>query len=60
MGTRSAESRSPQAPDRLYRMLTDSGSRYLVLQGLVTIILSYELLFGADPVLSRVTTNSLV
>jgi signal transduction histidine kinase len=41
-------------------MLTDSGSRYLVLQGLVTIILSYELLFGADPVLSRVTTNSLV
>jgi signal transduction histidine kinase/CheY-like chemotaxis protein len=41
-------------------MLTYSGSRYLVLQGLVTIILSYELLFGADPVLSRVTTNSLV
>lgn len=60
MGTRPAQSRSRQAPDRLYRMLTDSGSRYLVLQGLVTIILSYELLFGADPVLSRVTTNSLV
>lgn len=53
-------SQSRQAPDRLYRMLTDSGSRYLVLQGLVTIILSYELLFGADPILSHVTTNSLV
>ena len=60
MGTRSTQSHSPQAPDRLYRMLTDSGSRYLVLQGLVTIILSYELLFGADPILSQVTTNSLV
>ncbi|OQW30659.1 MAG: hypothetical protein A4C66_00805 [Nitrospira sp. HN-bin3] len=60
MGNRHAQSRPHPAPDRLYRMLTDSGSRYLVLQGLVTIILSYELLFGADPVLSRVTTNSLV
>ena len=60
MGHRSPQSPSHQASDRLYRMLTDSGSRYLVLQGLVTIILSYELLFGADPVLSRVTTNSLV
>lgn len=60
MGTCPAQSRSHQAPDRLYRMLTDSGSRYLVLQGLVTIILSYELLFGADPILSQVTTNSLV
>ncbi|MFO0700041.1 MAG: ATP-binding protein [Nitrospira sp.] len=56
----SAASRSNQTPDRLYRMLTDSGSRYLVLQGLVTIILSYELLFGADPILSHVATNSLV
>ena len=60
MEHQSAASRPRQAPDRLYRMLTDSGSRYLVLQGLVTIILSYELLFGADPILSRVTTNSLV
>jgi two-component system cell cycle sensor histidine kinase/response regulator CckA len=60
MDNRLAQSRSHQTPDRLYRMLTDSGSRYLVLQGLVTIILSYELLFGDDPVLSRVTTNSLV
>lgn len=56
----SAKSRSHEAPDRFYRMLSDSGSRYLVLQGLVTIILSYELLFGADPILSRVVTNSLV
>lgn len=55
-----AQSRLHQTPDRFYRMLTDSGSRYLVLQGLVTIILSYELLFGADPILNRVTTNSLV
>ncbi|MDH4304385.1 MAG: ATP-binding protein [Nitrospira sp.] len=60
MDNQLAQSRSHKTPDRLYRMLTDSGSRYLVLQGLVTIILSYELLFGAEPILSRVTTNSLV
>ena len=44
------------ASNRLCRLLTDPGSRYLVLQGLVTIILSYELLFGAESVI-RVQTQ---
>ena len=48
------------ASDRLYQLLTDPGSRYLALQSLVTIILSYELLFGAESVISRVTSNGLV
>ncbi len=49
-----------QASNRLYRLLTNTTSRYLVLQGLVSIILSYELLFGSDSVISRVMSNTLV
>lgn len=49
-----------QAVNRLYRLLTDPGSRYLVLQGLVTIILSYELLFGVQSVISRAMSHTLV
>ncbi len=60
MGQNSAQSDSRPASDRLYRLLTAPGSRYLVLQGLVTIILSYELLFGGESVISRVMSNSLV
>jgi two-component system cell cycle sensor histidine kinase/response regulator CckA len=60
MGQPLDQSRSRQASDRLYRLLTDPGSRFLVLQGLVTIILSYELLFGAESVISRVMSNGLV
>ena len=48
------------ASNRLYRLLTDTTSRSLVLQGLVSIILSYELLFGSDSVISRVMSNTLV
>jgi two-component system, cell cycle sensor histidine kinase and response regulator CckA len=48
------------AQDRMYRLLTNPGSRYLVLQGLVSIILSYELLFGSESIISQVMSNSLV
>jgi signal transduction histidine kinase/CheY-like chemotaxis protein len=41
-------------------MLTDPGSRYFVLQGLVTIILSYEVLFGVESIISRVVSHRLV
>ncbi|MEK9140161.1 MAG: hypothetical protein AAB308_03815 [Nitrospirota bacterium] len=41
-------------------MLSDPSSRFLLLHGLVTIILSYELLFGAEVVISRLTSNGLV
>lgn len=60
MGQNLAKSDSTPASVRLYRLLTDPGSRYLVLQGLVTIILSYELLFGGESVLSRGMSNGLV
>lgn len=49
-----------QASNRLYRLLTNTASRYLVLQGLVSIILSYELLFGSDSVISRVMSHTFV
>jgi signal transduction histidine kinase len=55
-----AQTGSSQASERLYRLITDPGSRFLVLQGLVTIILSYELLFGAESVISRLMSNGLV
>ena len=48
------------ASDRLCRLFTDPGSRYLVLQGLITIILSYELLFDVESVISRSMSNGLV
>ncbi len=60
MGQNLLKSDSRPASDKLYRLLTDPGSRYLVLQGLVTIILSYELLFGAESVISRLMSNGLV
>lgn len=51
-----------QAPNSntLYRLLTNTTSRYLVLQGLVSIILSYELIFGGDSVISRAMSNTFV
>jgi two-component system, cell cycle sensor histidine kinase and response regulator CckA len=51
---------SGQGSARLSRLLSKPSTRFLVLQGLVTIILSYELLFGAESVVSRVMSNSLV
>jgi signal transduction histidine kinase/CheY-like chemotaxis protein len=49
-----------QAPDGFYRLLTNPRSRYLLLQSLVSIILSYELLFGSDSIISRVMSDGLV
>lgn len=60
MGRNLLKSDSRLASDKLYRLLTEPDSRYLVLQGLVTIILSYELLFGAESVISRLMSNGLV
>ncbi len=56
----SAQTGHGLAANRLYQLLTDPGSRYLVLQGLVTIILSYELLFGVHSIISRGVSNTLV
>lgn len=47
-------------PNKLYRLLANTTSRYLLLQGLVSIILSYELLFGGESVISRVLSHTLV
>ncbi|MBH0202131.1 MAG: response regulator [Nitrospira sp.] len=60
MGQNLVQTGSSQASDRLCRLLSNPSSRVLVLQGLVTIILSYELLFGAESVVSRVISNGLV
>ncbi|NJN69954.1 MAG: hypothetical protein HC801_06600 [Nitrospira sp.] len=60
MSRDSAQTSHGQAVNRLYQLLTDPGSRYLVLQGLVTIILSYELLFGVPSIISRGISNTLV
>ncbi|MDH5346290.1 MAG: ATP-binding protein [Nitrospira sp.] len=56
----SVQTSHSQAVNRLYQLLTDPGSRYLVLQGLVTIIVSYELLFGVQSIISRGMSNTLV
>lgn len=48
-----------QASGGLYRLLTNPRSRSLLLQSLVSIILSYELLFGSDAVLSRFMRDGL-
>jgi signal transduction histidine kinase/CheY-like chemotaxis protein len=41
-------------------MLANPRSRYLLLQSLVSIILSYELLFGTNSIISRIVSDSLV
>ncbi|OQW32948.1 MAG: hypothetical protein A4E19_06255 [Nitrospira sp. SG-bin1] len=55
-----AQTGSKQTSDRLCRWLTEPGTRFLVLQGLVTITLSYELIFSVESVISRFMSNSLV
>ena len=60
MGQNSVQTGSSHASGRLYRFLSEPSSRFLVLQGLVTIILSYELLFAAESIISKVMSNSLV
>lgn len=60
MSPNSAQSGPSQASGGLYRLLTNPRSRYLLLQSLVSIILSYELLFGSDSIISRVMSDGLV
>ncbi len=55
-----AQTLPSQASSGLYRLLTNPRSRYLLLQSLVSIILSYELLFGSDSIISRVMSDGLV
>lgn len=50
----------PIPPGVVYRVLTNPRSRYLLLQSLVSIILSYELLFGSQSVISRLAGDGLV
>ncbi len=49
-----------QASERLYRLLTNPQSRYIVLQSLVSIILSYELVFNGGAIISVTTSHGLV
>jgi len=60
MSHNSVQTGHSQASCRLYRLLTNPRSRYLLLQSLVSIILSYELLFGSDSIISRVMSDGLV
>jgi signal transduction histidine kinase len=59
MSTQAIGIGSNQMSGRLYRLLTHPRSRNLLLQSLVSIILSYELLFGSDAVLSRFMRDAL-
>lgn len=60
MASHSVQTGPTPASVGLFRLLTNPRSRYLLLQSLVSIILSYELLFGSDTVISRVMSESLV
>ncbi|MBI3355530.1 MAG: hypothetical protein HY038_01930 [Nitrospirae bacterium] len=60
MSPKATQTGPSQPSGRLYRLLSNPHSRYLFLQSLVTIILSYELLFGSDSIISRVMSNGLV
>lgn len=56
-----AASHEPSIPSgAVYRALMNPRSRYLLLQSLVSIILSYELLFGSQSVISRFAGDGLV
>ncbi len=60
MDTRSGQTTQGQASVRLSQLLTNPQSRYIVLQSLVTIILSYELVFNGGSVISVITSHGLV
>lgn len=49
-----------QASGKIYSALMNPRSRHLLLQSLVSIILSYELLFGSESVISRFLSDGLV
>ncbi|MGQ0694596.1 MAG: ATP-binding protein [Nitrospiraceae bacterium] len=60
MSSHSVQTDPTPASVGLYRLLRNPRSRYLLLQSLVSIILSYELLFGSNSIISRVMSESLV
>jgi len=60
MDTSSSQNEQGLPSRRLNRLLMNPQSRYLVLQGLVTIILSYELVFNGGVVITAATSQSLV
>ena len=60
MDTSSSHNEQELPSQRLNRLLTNPQSRYLVLQGLVSIILSYELVFNSGVVISGATSHGLV
>ena len=60
MDTSSHQNEQEQPSRRLNRLLTNPQSRYVVLQGLVTIILSYELVFNGGSVIGPTTSHGLV
>ena len=60
MDTRLPNVEQEQPSARLYRLLMNPQSRYVVLQGLVSITLSYELVFNGDVVISATTSHGLV
>lgn len=60
MPSNPARTLSSKTSDGLYRLLMTPRSRYLLLQSLVSIILSYELLFGSYSIISRGMSDGLV
>ncbi len=60
MSSHSAQTGPATASVGLYRLLENPRSRYLLLQSLVSIILSFELLFGSNFIISRAMSDSLV
>lgn len=56
----SAASVSTPPNSRIHQLLTHSRSRLILLQCLVSVILSYELLFGSESVISRLKSEGMV
>jgi len=56
----SAESNSTSSSSRFHQLLTHPRSRLILLQCLVSVILSYELLFGSESVISRLKSDGIV
>jgi hypothetical protein len=55
-----AATASTLASSRFHQFLTHPRSRLILLQCLVSVILSYELLFGTESVISRLKSDGMV
>jgi len=55
-----AATASTPASSRLHQFLTHPRSRLILLQCMVSVILSYELLFGTESVISRLSSEGMV